>query len=410
MSTYSSQRQSRTSGENPAAPTSRAIPTELDSAQPECPVLLRLPDVSRPSIEEGFRHTTPLEMQSAMETIGAAPFEEDTTAIQANEDLTAAALPPKALTGAAPLQASILNANEQSFASLLAASPAFHRTAQPAAERAAQQVSKPVASSPVSPVPSAKPEPVIEPAAESQAASVAEETHETSTKAHRTDKPAIKPVRRTFRVYRPLWMPEVPPTLLLGVLICSSALLVGMLWRGNKAEFQEIVIPAKEDADSAADPKQADQTPRMAEVPEMPEVPAVPTKQSEQPLKTAKKTPAPEHENLPTEAQSQTPGTTVATTPAEEAQEISQNSGPSQPSAEGMNLLPPVESAPQNNFYGQTLGGPPPHIVNNPHVGNPSQADNIGPNQGPIYEARRPAAEFRGMITKPDSTDHHGRY
>jgi hypothetical protein len=357
-----------------SAPGLRANPSDSvhsGTAELTYPVLFRLADVSGISAGEELVHLTSLEIDSALESIGSGKA---------------------SLNADVPGHATNLAAN--SFASLLAASPSLQRTrttenAPAPAATTAPEVARSVVPPARSKVQAYEAAPV-EPAPEQSPA-------DSPKLQQRIDRPAIKPLRRPFRITRPAWMPEIPPTLVLGMLICFSALLVGMLWSGNEAETPSNAAPA------AHDHRPVDSTKaKVATVPEVPNtdetgsanVRVRKTAGRASSNKVSKSTRITSKQK-PIEVANQ--GTTEAT-----SEPIYCNVGGEFPSPRitGIRALPPVESYTRDNFYGQPIGGPAPQIVENPHVGR----------QNPVLEARRPTAEFQGNITPPDAAAHNERF
>jgi hypothetical protein len=337
------------------------------------PVVLRLADVSSLSAEE-LVHLTQLQIDSALESIGSGKASLSTD-----------------LAGNTP------NLAANSFASLLAASPSLQRTrtvenASAPARTIAPEVTRPVVPPPRREVMPFEAAPVqaapLEAAPEPPPA-------ERSKLQKRIDRPVIKPMRRPFKITRPAWMPEVPPTLVLGMLICFSALLIGMLWSGNDHDSPANMTPAAHDqpvpSDGAAAP------PKVAAVPKVPTVLKANGRSKEATEVTAAK-PSAKKVSQAKSSKRKKPS----------AETVSQLSGETQPTAKeipapritGIRALPPVETYTQDKFYGQPIGGPTPQIVENPHVNG----------QSAVYEARRPPVRFEGTITPPDAAAPNERF
>lgn len=347
---------------------SSAKTVHSEAAEVTYSVVLRLADVSTPSPAEELVHVTQLQIESAQESIGSG----------------------KAAYSSGPTSNTAIPA-ANSYASLLAASPSLQSGRTVDAGEVNVPSHTPETDRPIAP-------PVRSAVAPYQATPVEAVTEPTPVASPRTqqriDRPAIKPLRRPFKITRPAWMPEIPPTLVVGMLICFSALLIGMLWSGNDHDSPSHLHPAVHDKpvpkDGAAAPA------KVAAVPKVPEVPkrkgrgksaaeVTAAKPSAKKLSQAKPPKsdkiADKVSQLPSEAQSAVEGI-----PA--------------PRITGIRALPPVEAYTQDKFYGQPIGGPVPQIVENPHV--------TGPNA--VYEARRPPVQFQGNITPPDAAPSNERF
>lgn len=351
-----------------------AGPVHSGTEEQQYPVVLRMADVSTMSAAEELVHITSLRVDSALETVGSG---------RASRGDGAPGF--ASTTGNAP------NSSATSFASLLAASPSLQRSKpESSTPTVAPQASVSMAPSVPGVVRSYETAPVDQPAAELLPTN--------SPLQRRVDRPGIKPLRRPFKITRPAWMPEIPPTLVLGLLICFTALLIGMLWRGNDFDSPPNLAPAAHDAEADQPEGGAAAPAKVAGVPEVPvSRDKASAKAAEKVKVTAAKPSTKKVSKAKPKAKSEKPVEVASKLPAK-----------TQPAAEaipapkitGIRPLPPVETSSPDPFYGQPVGGPAPHIVENPHVSG----------QNPIYEARRPTAQFQGTITPPDAAAPHERY
>jgi len=336
----------------------RATPLPAESAEKPAPkaypVLLRLADVSPQMPVEELVHITPLMISSALETIGSG-----------------------GATGAQPIVSSAPRNN--------AAEPTWSTSTATVAVNTARPAAEPTYGAPT-PMASAAP------------ASTAPVTS-AGRDYQRIDKPVQRPVRRQFRMTRPAFLPEIPPTLILGLLVCFSAVLVGMLWRGNRAESYQAPNTAQQPASTPPVAGSASGS-QVVVVPEVPPINA-----GEAPGKNGapagtKTATAPSTKKVSRGKVRRRPTEPAATKIVAAPKPAAPAGSLPAPQITGIRPLPPVEAVSPNPFYGQPVGGPAPHIVDNPFSGDPNT----------VYEARRPAAQFQGTITKPETGTPNERY